>query len=119
MAQGPLWVMVAGPYSSNRADAATRAANLRVLNEAALAVWALGHVSIIGVNLALPMAEAAGDEGAYARLVMPLSLALVARCDGCLRIGGASKGADDEVARFTALGRPVWLSVGEVPRLSH
>ncbi len=114
MADGRLWVMIAGPYSSNGADARTREANLRVLNQAALAVWALGHVPIIGVNLTLPMAEAAGDEGAYARLAMPLALALVERCDGCLRVGGASKGADEEVARFRALGKSVWFSVHHV-----
>ncbi len=34
-----MWIMVAGPYRSGAADAAARAANLRALNAAALAVF--------------------------------------------------------------------------------
>lgn len=101
-----MWVMVAGPYGRDPAK-------LRALNVAALALWRAGHVPIIGVNMALPMVEAAGEE-AYEALMMPMSLALVERCDGCLRIGGESKGADAEVARFRAAGKPVWRSVEEV-----
>ena len=36
---------------------------------------------------------------------MPLSLALAERCDAFLRIGGASVGADQEMARFAAAGK--------------
>jgi len=110
-----MWIMVAGPYSSNGADAAGRAANLRVLNAAALAVFRLGHVPVIGVNMALPMIEEAG-QASYHAIMQPLSLAMAERCDGCLRIGGLSVGADEEVAHFRALGRPVWLTVEAVPR---
>ena len=44
----------------------------------------------------------------------PMSLALVARCDACLRIGGASRGADDEVKLFEAAGKPVYRSLAEI-----
>ena len=54
-----MWIMVAGPYTSGAANAAARAVNLRVLNEAALAVFRRGHVPVMGVNLALPIIEAA------------------------------------------------------------
>jgi len=47
--------------------------------------------------------------------MMPVSLALVERCDACLRIGGPSTGADDEVRRFESAGRPVYRSLEEVP----
>ena len=47
--------------------------------------------------------------------MMPLSLALVDRCDACLRIGGPSTGADQEAARFRATGRPVYGGLAEVP----
>ena len=46
---------------------------------------------------------------------MPLSQSLVERCDACLRVGGPSKGADEEAARFWASGRPVYASLDEVP----
>ncbi|MBI3516171.1 MAG: DUF4406 domain-containing protein [Proteobacteria bacterium] len=109
-----MWIMVAGPYSAGAPDAAGRAANLRALNAAALAVWRKGHVPIIGVNLALPIIEAAGPDH-YDAIMMPVSLALAERCDACLRVGGASTGADQEVARFRAAGRPVYVAIDEVP----
>lgn len=112
-----MWIMAAGPYRSGGADAAKRAKNLAALNAAALAVHRLGHVPVIGVNMALPIVTAAGDDdAAYEEIVMPLSMALADRCDACLRIGGASGGADAEVARFVAAGRPVFRRVGEIPK---
>ena len=91
-------------------------ANLQVLNAAAVALHRAGHVPVIGVNMALPMIEAAGGgDDAYREIMMPVSLSLADRCDACLRVGGPSKGADDEVARFTAAGRPVYRSLSEVP----
>ena len=108
--------MVGGPYGTGAKSAADRAANLARMNEAALAVWRKGHVPVIGVNLALPIVEAAaGDAAADAEIMMPLSLALADRCDAFLRIGGASIGADQEMARFVAAGKTVFRSVDEVP----
>ena len=107
--------MVCGPYTSGGADEAARARNLAALNAAALEVFARGHVPVVGVNMALPMIEAAGDPAAHERLMMPISLALADRCDACLRIGGPSAGADEEVARFAARGAPVYGDVEEIP----
>ena len=104
--------MIAGPYTSGGADAARRAANLRALNEAALAVLRRGHVPVIGVNMALPVIEAGGG---FEEVMMPLSLALAERCDACLRIGGESAGADAEVERFRAAGKAVWFGVEAMP----
>lgn len=114
------WIMIAGPYSSGANDAATRAQSLRKLNEAALAVHRAGHVPLIGVNMALPVIEAAGGSASlFDELMLPLSLALAERCDACLRIGGASFGADEEVKRFEAMGRPVYRSLGELPPVNR
>jgi hypothetical protein len=111
-----MWIMVSGPYRSGAADSAARAANLATLNEAAVALHRAGHVPIIGVNAALPMIAAAGSsEAAYDEIMMPLSLALAERCDACLRVGGPSQGADDEVRRFEVAGRPVYRAVSDVP----
>jgi hypothetical protein len=66
--------------------------------------------------MALPVIAAAGDgDAAYEEVMMPLSLALADRCDACLRIGGPSKGADEEVEGFLAAGRPVFRGADEVP----
>lgn len=109
-----MWIMVAGPYTSGGADAATRAERLAGMNRAALALFRMGHVPVIGVNMALPVIAAAGD-GAFDEVMMPLSLALAERCDAVLRIGGPSAGADAEAARFAAAGKPVFRAVAEVP----
>jgi len=55
-----MWIMVSGPYRTGAADAEQRTRNLAVLNEAALALFRAGHVPIVGVNVALPLIEAAG-----------------------------------------------------------
>jgi hypothetical protein len=109
-----MWIMVGGPYGTGAKTATERAANLARMNEAALAVWRKGHVPIIGVNLAVPIVAAAGDDAAEAAIMMPLSLALAERCDAFLRIGGASVGADQEMARFLAAGKRVYRSVEEI-----
>jgi hypothetical protein len=109
-----MWIMVGGPYGTGAKSAAERAANLARMNEAALAVWRKGHVPIIGVNLALPIVAAGGGAAADAEIMMPLSLALAERCDAFLRIGGASAGADQEMARFVAAGKRVFRSVDEI-----
>ena len=109
-----MWIMVAGPYRSGSADASTRAANLAALNAAALAVWEKGHVPVIGVNMALPMIDAAGPER-YDDLMAPVSLALAERCDGILRIGGPSNGADQEVDLIRAKGGTVFHALAEIP----
>ena len=110
-----MWIMVGGQYGTGAKSAAERAANLVRMNEAALAVWRKGHVPIIGVNLALPIVAAAdGDAAADAEIMMPLSLALAERCDAFLRIGGASVGADQEMARFVAAGKRVFRSLEEI-----
>ena len=111
-----MWIMLAGPYSTGEADAETRAARLKALNAVALEVFRRGHVPVIGVNMALPIIAAAGNtQAAHDEVMMPLSLALAERCDACLRLGGPSAGADAEVARFRAAGKPVFLALEEVP----
>ena len=109
-----LWIMVAGPYRSGAMDETERAANLRALNEAALAVFRRGHLPVIGVNLALPVIEVAGAES-FDEIMMPVSLAVAERCDAVLRIGGTSAGADAEVERFRERGLPVFHALDEIP----
>ena len=110
-----MWIMVAGPYRSGSSDPAAWAGNLRRLNDAACEVMRRGHIPIVGVNLALPVIESAGED-TYREIMIPLSLGLTERCDAVLRIDGVSQGADDEVRMFQARGLPVFRSVEEIPR---
>lgn len=109
-----MWVMIAGPYSSGAPTDKDRAANLRAMNLAAVEVFRRGHVPVIGVNLALPVIAAAGNE-AYDEIMMPISLAAAERCDAVLRIGGPSAGADREVAKFRMRGLPVFQRIEDIP----
>jgi hypothetical protein len=84
------------------------------MNRAALEVFRKGHVPVIGVNMALPLISVA-EPDRYDEIMMSLSLSLADRCDACLRIGGASAGADEEVDRFLAAGKPVYYDLQSVP----
>ena len=108
------FIMIAGPYSSGTKTDEERSANLKVLNKAALKVFRKGHIPLIGVNNAVPLIEIAGEDS-FDEIMMPLSIALVERCDSCLRVGGASNGADQEVENFRKRGKNVYFSIEEVP----
>jgi hypothetical protein len=109
-----MWIMVSGPYTAGARSAGERAVNLEAMNAAALQLFQAGHVPVIGVNMALPVI-AADPLALFDQVMMPLSLALAERCDACLRIGGSSTGADQEVAVFRQAGKPVYFSLEEVP----
>ncbi|MGH1362863.1 MAG: hypothetical protein ACRBF0_04850 [Calditrichia bacterium] len=111
-----LWIMIAGPYRSGTVSEEERKENLEVMNRYAVEVFRKGHVPVIGVNNALPMIEVAG-EVSYEELMMPISLALADRCDACLRVGGESVGADQEVEKFRSRKKPVYYALEEVPEL--
>jgi hypothetical protein len=112
-----MWIIVSGPYRKGSTEPAAWAANLRRLNAAAYEIFRQGHVPVIGVNMALPVIDAAGS-GEYDELMMPLSLSLTERCDADLRIGGHSLGADGEVARFHERNLPVFHSMDEISATS-
>jgi hypothetical protein len=77
----------------------------RICWRAATALFRRGRVPVIGVNLALPLIEIAGRD-AYDEIMMSLPLAVAERCHARLRVGRFSAGADHEVARFRARGKP-------------
>lgn len=109
-----MWIMISGPYRSGSDDPNTWTDNLGLLNQAAYAVLQRGHTPVIGVNMALPVIVATGQQN-YDAIMMPISMALAERCDAVLRIGGPSENADREVALFRDKGLPVYYSVDEVP----
>lgn len=110
-----MWIFVCGPWRGAGADGAALARNQAALNRAALAVFAKGHTPLIGINMALPMAAAGDDPATLDALRRELSRRLMERCDACLRVGGASSGADSEAEWFRERGMPVFLSADDVP----
>lgn len=108
--------MIAGPYSSNAADPEMRCKNHEALNAAALQVFDKGHIPIIGVNLALPIIQTAG-QNRFDEIMMPVSLAIAERCDACLRIAGESIGADQEADKFRHRGLSVFDNINQIPTI--
>jgi len=89
------------------------------MTEASLRLFRAGHLPVMGEWFALPLIEHAGSTGIgdaiFNEIFHPISRRLVARCDGCLRIGGASVGADEMVAIAKSLGKPIYTSIEEIP----
>lgn len=113
---GPLWIMIAGPYTSGASTEDDRASNLRELNRMGYEIFQRGHIPVIGVNLALPLIEVAGQDQ-FDELMMPISLAAADRCDAAIRIGGHSVGADQEIERIRSRGGHIFDSLDDIPRL--
>jgi hypothetical protein len=116
----PLMILVAGPYRSGTGDDPELiAANMRAMDEAALALFRRGHLPVTGEALALPMAAVAGStrvgDAAFDEVFHPVAERLVVRCDAVLRIGGPSAGADEMVALARAHGAAVYTALEDVP----
>jgi hypothetical protein len=120
MTSGPLMILVAGPYRSGTGDdPALIARNLRAMNQAALALFRMGHVPVTGEAIALPLIETAGStaigDAQFDAIFHPIAERLARRCDACLRVGGASAGADAMVRIFVEHDRPVFHSLDAIP----
>jgi hypothetical protein len=119
-----LLILIAGPYRSGTGDdPAKMADNLRRLEAAAWPIFALGHLPMIGEWVALPVWQNAGGQTVgdelFNAILHPTARRLIERCDAVLRLSGASKGADDDVAQAAQLGIPVYYGLTEIPRLQE
>lgn len=117
-------ILVAGPYrSGTNDDPALIARNVEAMTEMSLRLFRAGHLPMMGEWLALPLIEHAGSTGigdpVFDEVFHPISRRLVARCDGCLRIGGPSAGADEMVALARQHGKAVYYSIDDVPAASE
>jgi hypothetical protein len=112
-------ILVAGPYRSGTGgDPALIQANVDAMTRTALEVYRRGHLPVMGEWFALPLIEAAeadGNADAYDAIFHPVAEQVLARCDGCLRIGGPSEGADRMLATAKRLGKRVYSDVAELP----
>jgi hypothetical protein len=82
-------------------------------------LYRAGHLPMTGEAMALALIETAGSQRIgdviWDGIFHPLAVRLAARCDACLRIGGASAGAELMVSLFVADGRPVYRRLSDVP----
>jgi hypothetical protein len=116
----PLMILVAGPYrSGTNDDPALIAKNVAAMTQTALQLFRAGHLPVLGEWYALPLIEYAGSSGigdaVFSEIFHPIARRLVAKCDGCLRIGGPSAGADEMVSIARQHGKAVYHSLAEVP----
>jgi hypothetical protein len=116
----PLMILVAGPYrSGTNDDPKLIRANVDAMTGTALKLFRLGHLPVLGEWFALPLIEHAGSrqigDDVFNEIFHPISRDLVLRCDACLRIGGASNGADEMVSLARSSGKTIFFHFDEVP----
>jgi hypothetical protein len=118
-----LMILVAGPYRSGTGDDPIKmAANVRVMEAYALPLFRAGHIPVVGEWLALPLVALAGSQrvgdAAFEEIFHPIAERLLERCDGVLRVGGPSQGADLMVRIGAERGLRVFQRLSEVPGCS-
>lgn len=116
----PMMILVAGPYrSGTNDDPDLIAANVKRMTDTALEIYRKGHMPMLGEWFALPIIEAAGSkqigDDIFNELFHPIAFRLIDHCDAVLRIGGASKGADDMVMSGREKGKLIFFDKEEVP----
>ena len=115
-----LMILIAGPYRSGTGDDPDKmAANVCAMERYALPLFRAGHVPIVGEWMALPLVALAGSQrvgdAAFDEIFHPIAVRLLAHCDGVLRVGGASAGADLMVTVAKDRGLRVFTRLADVP----
>jgi len=115
-----LMILVAGPYrSGTNDDPELIEKNVKAMTDAALAVYRLGHMPVLGEWFALPLIAAAGSrqigDEVFNEIFHPIAVQLIDHCDGVLRIGGPSAGADEMVRTAERKGKLVFGKMEEIP----
>ena len=115
-----MMILIAGPYRSGTGDDPEKmAANVRLMESFALPIFRLGHIPILGEWFALPLVHLAGSkqvgDDAFNEIFHPIAERLLEKCDGVLRIGGDSKGADMMVDLARQKGLKTFTRLAEIP----
>lgn len=103
-------IAVAGPYSAETAE--QRQKNLDKLNHYASEIYALGHIPVIGVHNALPIAELQPENLRY-DCIMKISLEIVSRCDALFLVS-ESPGALRERDLIASMNKPIYHDLSEI-----
>ncbi|CAG0927406.1 hypothetical protein TFLX_00443 [Thermoflexales bacterium] len=115
-----LMILIAGPYRSGTGDDPTKmAANVAAMEALALPIFRAGHVPVLGEWFALPLVHLAGSkqvgDEAFNEIFHPIAERLIAHCNGVLRMGGASQGADYMVTLAQQRGLSVYYRLQDIP----
>ncbi len=113
-------ILIAGPYrSGTNDDPKLMQANLNRLEAAALPLFRLGHIPMIGEWVALPLLHLAGSvkpgDAAYEEILYPVAHRLLLKADAVLRVEGASKGADEDVRIAKERGLKIYYRLEDIP----
>jgi hypothetical protein len=114
----PLLILIAGPYRSGTGgDPDAIARNLERLEAAAVPIYALGHVPMIGEWVALPILRGIDTASGDGDVMYETARRLLQHCDAVLRLPGESSGADADVAIARERGIPVYTDLSEIPAI--
>ena len=116
-----MMILVAGPYrSGTNDDPALIRRNVQEMESYALPIFRAGHIPILGEWLALPLVERAGSrkmgDEAFNEIFHPIAIRLLEKCDGVLRVGGPSAGADEMVRVGRNLGLNIYTTLAQLPK---
>jgi hypothetical protein len=123
MARLAKMILIAGPYrSGTNDDPALIRQNVEEMESYALPIFRAGHIPVLGEWLALPLVALAGSttigDEAFIEVFHPIAVRLLEKCDGVLRVGGASAGADEMVRVGRSLGLEIYSSLKDIQGLS-
>src|SRR3954471_14778155 len=98
-------ILVAGPYRSGTNDDPTLInKNVHEMESYAVPIFRAGHIPVLGEWLALPLVRLAGSrkigDDAFNEFFHSVAIRLLGKCDGVLRVGGPSAGADENGASW-------------------
>lgn len=116
-------ILIAGPYrSGTNDDPELIEKNVQLMTEAALQVYQLGHLPVMGEWFALPLIEKAGSkqlgDEIFNAIFHPVAVQLIDFCSAVLRVGGASQGADEMIKTGQGKGKIIYHTLSEIPRLT-
>lgn len=113
-------ILLAGPVrSGTNGDQALIHANLRNMEQVALAVYRKGHTPVIGEWLALPLSRVAGSafigDEISQQFLYPVAHRLIHCCEAILRLPGVSAGADNDVRIGREAGLTIFTCLESIP----
>ena len=107
----PMMILIAGPYRSGTND-----------DPDLMPIFRAGHIPMVAEWLALPLVALAGStqigDPAFNEVFHPIAVRLLEKCDGVLRVGGSSGGADEMVRVGLSLGLKIYTATSQIPEAS-
>ena len=114
-----MMILIAGPYrSGTHDDPVLIQKNVAEMESYALPIFRAGHIPLLGEWLALPLVHLAGSkkvgDEAFNEIFHPIAVRLLSKCDGVLRVGGPSAGADEMVRVGRELGLKIYTTPTDI-----